>query len=297
MDAARVFSPDTSGTDQHYLSSARRAARESLAAEIAQRPGRAKARRGLTRARLLIFGALAPLIVAGTAIFVLNHHTVSAQAVPAIFVRVPAATVHAAASANPARHNEKVGPQPAALRNLGLDYLGGQGVPMNDAEAARLLLQAAYGGDTTAQYWLGILYAEGRGVPADAYQADHWYETAAKSGNAKAMHRFAVANFQGRGLDKNDSEAARWFRNAAERGFVDSAFNLAVLYEQGAGVPQSFAEAYKWYAVAAIGGDSEAAARLPVLAKSLRPADIALAQHAAENFHPLAPGMPVDSGK
>jgi TPR repeat protein/AcrR family transcriptional regulator len=173
-----------------------------------------------------------------------------------------------------------------AERDLGLKYLAGDGVPANENEAARWLMRAAYRGEPTAEYWLGTLYARGHGVPEDAFQANHWYEAAAQKGNRRAMHSFAVAYFQGWGVEKNYAEAARWFRSAADLGFVDSQFNLAVLYERGAGIQQSLTDAYKWYAVAAKGGDKEAETRVAVLATQLAPADLALAQQAAESFKP-----------
>jgi hypothetical protein len=173
-----------------------------------------------------------------------------------------------------------------AARDVGLKYLAGDGVQVNDAEAAQWLMRAAYKSEPTAQYWLATLYARGHGVPADAFQANHWYEAAAKQGNRRAMHSFAVANFQGWGREKNLTEAARWFEKAAELGLVDSQFNLAVLYERGSGVPQSLTDAYKWYAIAAAQGDKEAETRVAVLATQLPPADLASAQSAVAAFKP-----------
>jgi len=171
-------------------------------------------------------------------------------------------------------------------RERGLKYLAGDGVSVNDEEAARWLLQAAYHGEPTAAYWLGTLYERGRGVPVDPFQARHWYETAAKKGNRTAMYNLAVANLDGRGAEKNVEQAVQWFGKAAELGMVDSQFNLAVLYERGTGVAQSLTEAYKWYAIAAASGDKEAAARVATLANQLKPEDLAKARSAAAAFKP-----------
>lgn len=170
---------------------------------------------------------------------------------------------------------------------LGLKYLDGNGVAVNEAEAARWLARAAQQGEPVAQYRLGTLYERGRGVPADAKQATHWYELAARQGNRKAMHNLAVAFAEGSGEPKDYAQAAQWFAKAAGYGLADSQFNLAVLYERGMGVKQSLVDAYKWYAIAASQGDTESKARIDALSTQLSPADRTAAQQAATSFRPL----------
>ena len=169
---------------------------------------------------------------------------------------------------------------------LGLKYLDGNGIPANEAEAARWLERAAKQGQPVAEYRLGTLYERGHGVPSDAKQAATWYEAAAKLGNRKAMHNLAVAYAQGAGVNKNFTLAAQWFTRAATLGLRDSQFNLAVLYERGMGVPQSLTDAYKWYAVAAALGDTESKARVAALSTQLGPDDRAAAQRSADAFRP-----------
>lgn len=169
---------------------------------------------------------------------------------------------------------------------LGLHYLEGSGVPVNEAEAARWLARAGQQGEPLAQYRLGTLYERGRGVPADAKHAAHWYELAAKQGNRKAMHNLAVAFAEGSGESKDPAQAAVWFARAANLGLADSQFNLAVLYERGMGVKQSLTDAYKWYLIAAAQGDAESKTRAEALATQLSDGDRAAAQQAAAAFKP-----------
>jgi localization factor PodJL len=169
---------------------------------------------------------------------------------------------------------------------LGLKYLDGDGMAVNEAEAARWLERAAKQGEAVAAYRLGTLYERGHGVPADPKKAVQWYTVAADAGNRKSMHNLAVAFAQGAGVTKNYVEAARWFSKAAALGLADSQFNLAVLYERGMGVTQSLIDAYKWYAIAAAQGDTESKARIEALATQLSADDRAAAQHAADTFHP-----------
>jgi localization factor PodJL len=171
---------------------------------------------------------------------------------------------------------------------LGLKYLDGDGVAVNEAVAAKWLQRAAEQGEPIAQYRLGTLYQRGHGVATDAAKATHWYEAAARQGNRKAMHNLAVAYAEGSGTAKNYNEAARWFARAASLGLADSQFNLAVLYERGLGVPQSLTEAYKWYAIAATQGDNESKSRVQALTTQLSPADHDAAQKAADAFRPEA---------
>ena len=167
---------------------------------------------------------------------------------------------------------------------LGLKYADGDGVALNDSEAARWLQKAAQAGMAMAQYRLATLYEKGRGVSADAKQASSWYEEAAKRGNRKAMHNLAIAYANGTGQEKNFAEAARWFRAAAERGLADSQFNLAVLYERGLGVRASLADAYKWYTIAAAGGDVESKSRVAALVTQILPAEREAADRAVGEF-------------
>jgi len=169
---------------------------------------------------------------------------------------------------------------------VGLKYLDGDGVPANEAEAAKWLTRAAEKGEPMAQYRLGTLYERGKGVGADPAKAVRWYQAAAQQGNRKAMHNLAVAYAEGAGVQKNFAEAARWFSKAATMGLADSQFNLAVLYERGLGVPQSLIDAFKWYAIAASQGDAESKNRIGALATQLSPDDKAAAQRAASGFKP-----------
>ena len=174
---------------------------------------------------------------------------------------------------------------------VGLKYLDGDGVAVNEADAVKWLERAAVAGLPVAQYRLGTLYERGRGVSADPVKSAHWYTLAAQAGNRKAMHNLAVAYASGTGVTKNMAEAARWFAKAAALGLSDSQFNLAVLYERGLGVPQSLLDAYKWYAIAATSGDTESKARIDALATQLSAEDRAAAQRSVASFRaqPLDP--------
>ena len=301
MKAGKDQRENSTSTMESYLAAAGRAARAASLAENDKRKPR-------SRTRFVVAFCMATMVILATAATMLNRHVETAK--PAVAPPPAKVVAQPVAPLSPPPQVTVIPPsdptpgqlpttQPLdkltelatagdikAERDLGLKYLAGDGIDVNEAEAARWLMHAAYKGEPTAEYWLGTLYARGHGVPADAFQANHWYEAAAKQGNRRAMHSFAVAHFQGWGAEKDFAEAARWFKNAAELGFVDSQFNLAVLYERGAGVSQSLTDAYKWYAIAAKAGDKEADSRVAALATQLAPGDLALAQQAAVSFRP-----------
>lgn len=169
---------------------------------------------------------------------------------------------------------------------IGLKYLDGDGIAVNETEAAKWLSKAADAGEPVAQLRLAGLYDRGRGVPADAAKAAHLYQASANQGNRKAMYNLAVAYTGGAGVPKNYTEASRWFLKSANLGLIDAQFNLAVLYERGLGVPQNLVDAYKWYAIAAAQGDGESKSRLNAITSQLDGEARAAAQHAADVFKP-----------
>ena len=74
-----------------------------------------------------------------------------------------------------------------AQAQLGASYFAGQGVPQDDAEAAKWFRKAAEQGDAQAQFCLGVSYFAGHGVPQDFSVAGQWYRKAAEQGHAGAQ--------------------------------------------------------------------------------------------------------------
>ena len=151
--------------------------------------------------------------------------------------------------------------------DLGLRYATGEGVPQDDAEAARWYRLAAEQGNVTAQVNLGVMYFNGAGVPQDDAEAVRWYRLAAGQGHVTAQHNLRGSYANGAGVPQDDAEAVRWFRLAAEQGHAGAQFNLGVMYRTGEGVSQDYAEAVRWYRLAAeqghAGGQSWAVLRRP----------------------------------
>jgi len=139
-------------------------------------------------------------------------------------------------------------PQPgagdaSALTNLALQYEEGEGVPKNEAEAARLYRQAADLGNRQAILNLGGLYHDGRGVTQDYAAAVRLYQKAADLGDPQAMTNLGVTYAHGEGVPKNGPEAVRWYQKAVEAGHPAGMTFLALAYEKGEIVSKDYAEA------------------------------------------------------
>ncbi|MGA6994331.1 MAG: tetratricopeptide repeat protein [Candidatus Deferrimicrobiaceae bacterium] len=98
-------------------------------------------------------------------------------------------------------------------------YRKGEGVPKNDAEAAKWYRKAAEQGVPEAQVNLGLMQANGQGVPKNYGEAVEWFSKAAEQGEAKAQHGLGVMYHNGFGVERDDGEAMKWFRKAAEQGY------------------------------------------------------------------------------
>ncbi len=134
---------------------------------------------------------------------------------------------------------------------LALAYHAGTLLKMNDAEALRLLRQAAGRGFVPAEEALAIFCQSGFGMPPDKKQAVSWYTRAAEHGSGDAATNLALMYSTGDGIPKDSAQAANWFRGAAEAGDTTAQLNLAGLYHRGEGLPQDDTQAALWLTKAA----------------------------------------------
>jgi len=98
---------------------------------------------------------------------------------------------------------------------LGICYLDGIDVPVDYAEAYRLLSVAAEGGASRAQLALGQMYAEGHGIPTDLAQARRLFELAAERGEFIAQIELGRMYSRGVGVPNNQKLALKWYSAAA----------------------------------------------------------------------------------
>ena len=104
---------------------------------------------------------------------------------------------------------------------LGLRYLTGRGVAIEDAVQARnWFVKSADQGNATAQFWLGEMYSVGWGIPEDKARAAIWYRKAADQGLATAQYDLGNMYETGTGVSLNHKEAVTWIRKAANQEFA-----------------------------------------------------------------------------
>lgn len=95
--------------------------------------------------------------------------------------------------------------------NLGLMYRLGQGVPKNDAKAAKWYRKAAAQGYAGACVNLGMIYYNGQSVPVDYTKAAMWYRKGAELNDAEGQYNLGTMCYNGLGVSKNLIQAYAWF--------------------------------------------------------------------------------------
>jgi GAF domain/PilZ domain/Sel1 repeat len=102
-------------------------------------------------------------------------------------------------------------------------------VPSVDTATLPQLQQMAEQGDARAQNALGLRYATGDGVPLDEREAARWFTRAAEQGNVNAQSKLGALYWVGRGVPQNLNQAYFWTVLARAGGDVGSKALATVL--------------------------------------------------------------------
>ena len=129
-------------------------------------------------------------------------------------------------------------------------YEKGLGVEQSYQEAILLYRDAAWDGNTDAQFALGFLYEKGTWIGKSYPAALRWYKTAYHE-NRDACFRIGLFYEFGRGVTKSWEKAMQWYRLAAKKGNVEANFRLGALYEKRV-TPPDYPQAAKAYEQAAL---------------------------------------------
>lgn len=102
----------------------------------------------------------------------------------------------------------------AAANAIGLRYATGNGVMLNEHEAARWFTQAAEQGNIAAQSKLGAFYYSGRGVPQDTNRAYFWMVVASLNGDeaSKVLAPHASARLTRSQVASIEQTATHWLQ-------------------------------------------------------------------------------------
>ena len=163
---------------------------------------------------------------------------------------------------------------------LGLSYLEGWDVPVDEKRGVDWIRKAAEAGYTDAMYELGGCYHYGKGIRKNQTQADKWYKKAvqeykkaADAGDTKGQTSLALCYKYGDGVPKDLTESAKWYRKAAEQGDAFAQRIYADCLVSGEGVSKNTKEALTWYQKAADQGDANAKEKLEELQKTITTKD------------------------
>lgn len=82
------------------------------------------------------------------------------------------------------------------------------------------MIEEARWGESEAQYAVAMMYTAGQGVEMDQEEAAKWFEKAAEEGHPHGMFKIAERYETGNGVSKDPEKAMMWYRKAAETGYA-----------------------------------------------------------------------------
>ncbi len=125
----------------------------------------------------------------------------------------------------------------------------------NFEQAADLWLADASRGAPDAQFNVGVLYLEGKGLPLDQDQAIFWFTKAAKQGHPEAQYNLGHLLLEQTGDVDKIREGIDWWRKSAEAGFPVAQYNYGRALFYGVGVEENPEASRPWVKKAAQGGN------------------------------------------
>ena len=144
-------------------------------------------------------------------------------------------------------------------------------------------------GHAEAQFNIGLMYDKGQGMPQDDAKAAKWYRRAAEQGDADAQNNLGAMYEVGQGVLRSYVEALKWYYRAAQQGDAYAQYRLGFMYYLGQGVSRDYlhyVEAYAWLSLAAARGENRARPLREIVAGKMTPEQIAEAEKLAREWKP-----------
>lgn len=145
---------------------------------------------------------------------------------------------------------------------IGVDYLQGNRVAQDYAQAMEWFQKSASEDYALAQDIIGCMYSYGFGVEQDYTKALQWCLKAAKQGYDVAQNNVAYLYKEGFGVSQDNNKALEWYQKASEQGNADAHYELGNFYSEGIGLEIDKDKANYYYSEAAHKGHLEAEQRL-----------------------------------
>lgn len=159
---------------------------------------------------------------------------------------------------------------PAALRDMGICYINGQGVKASNKKAWRCFSKAAKKGDTQAAYYMAQMYKNGmHGKKAESAKAYvHQLVKAAKMGSEDALYEWGRLNYSGSkqyGVKQDRRGGISLMLDAADKGNPDALLFAARCYRDGSnGVRRDAGKAFASFSKAVTLGNDSALCELGI---------------------------------
>lgn len=145
---------------------------------------------------------------------------------------------------------------------IGVDYLQGNKVAQDYAQALEWFQKSASEDYAPAQDVIGCMYSYGFGVDQDYVKAFEWCLKAAEQDYDIAQNNVAYLYKEGFGVLQDNSKAFEWYQKASEQDNADAHYELGNFYSEGIGVEIDKDKANYYYHKAAGKGHLEAEQRL-----------------------------------
>jgi TPR repeat protein len=138
----------------------------------------------------------------------------------------------------------------SAWVQLGLAYTGAYNGTVNLPRAFDCFSKAASLGNNEGQRQMGLAYLSGFGVEKDIAKGRQLIQEAALGGNTEAMYNQAMMYRLGVGVAASDAEYINWLKKAAEEEHADAAYLLGDAFRYGKAIGQNREQALRYFRIA-----------------------------------------------
>ncbi|RIB20948.1 hypothetical protein C2G38_2244237 [Gigaspora rosea] len=139
------------------------------------------------------------------------------------------------------------------LISLGLLYMDGKGITVNQQKALKLFLKSVSMGSNLGKCFVGNYFYHHRDVK-NCINSFDWLLKPAEEGNALAQ--LLVGNCYYNGIHNDKKKAFDWYLKSAENGNANAQLMIGNFYRYGIGISVNQRKAFKWYLKSAEGGNS-----------------------------------------
>ena len=158
---------------------------------------------------------------------------------------------------------------PEAMERIGWIYEHTSSIKQDVNQAMVWYQRASDLGQVSSLTRIGELYSKGRGVARDPKKAIEYFEQAAKGNNPEAQRKLGLMYYHGDTMNMDATRAHDWFMLAGAAEDPIAQHYLGMMFESGRGCRKNLTEAMRWYTRAIKNGWWQSRAKLDRLKKDL----------------------------